>query len=66
MNHWQNRLLLPDLLLSCILSWPLAVNASPSPTASSQEDCELQCHLLKDTLHIVARESRWAEMLITS
>ncbi|KAM9647813.1 LOW QUALITY PROTEIN: putative tubulin polyglutamylase TTLL9 [Morphnus guianensis] len=39
--------------------WLLEVNASPSLTASSQEDSELKCHFVKDTLHIVDRESRW-------
>ncbi|KAM7090887.1 LOW QUALITY PROTEIN: putative tubulin polyglutamylase TTLL9 [Ciconia maguari] len=39
--------------------WLLEVNASsPSLTASSQEDSELKCHLLKDTLHIVDGEGR--------
>ncbi|KAM9284762.1 LOW QUALITY PROTEIN: putative tubulin polyglutamylase TTLL9 [Morus bassanus] len=38
--------------------WLLEVNASPSLTASSQEECELKCHLLKDTLHVVDREGR--------
>ncbi|KAM6378679.1 LOW QUALITY PROTEIN: putative tubulin polyglutamylase TTLL9 [Pluvialis apricaria] len=38
--------------------WLLEVNASPSLTARSQEDCELKCCLLKYTLHIVDRESR--------
>ncbi|KAK4812668.1 hypothetical protein QYF61_012178 [Mycteria americana] len=44
--------------------WLLEVNAaSASLTASSQEDCELKCHLLKDTLHTVDREGRQAKML---
>ncbi|XP_052666267.1 probable tubulin polyglutamylase TTLL9 [Harpia harpyja] len=45
--------------------WLLEVNASPSLTASSQEDSELKCHFLKDTLHIVDRESRRVKMFIT-
>ncbi|XP_065422392.1 probable tubulin polyglutamylase TTLL9 isoform X2 [Chrysemys picta bellii] len=40
------------------LNWLLEVNASPSLTASSQEDYELKCRLLKDTLHIVDMEGR--------
>lgn len=60
MNHWQNCLFLPNLQLSYFLSCLLEVNASPSLTASSQEDCELKCHLLEDTLHIVDREGRQA------
>ncbi|NXS44129.1 TTLL9 polyglutamylase, partial [Balaeniceps rex] len=43
--------------------WLLEVNASPSLAASSQEDCELECHLLKDTLHTVDRAGRQAKML---
>lgn len=64
MNHWQNCLFLLNLLLY-LLSWLLEVNASPSLTASSQEDSELKCHFLKDTLHIVDRESRRVKMFIT-
>lgn len=49
----------------CLLSWLLEVNASPSLAASSQEDYELKCHLLEDTLHVVDMEGRWAKMLFT-
>ncbi|XP_043946273.1 probable tubulin polyglutamylase TTLL9 isoform X1 [Protopterus annectens] len=38
--------------------WLLEVNASPSLTASSQEDYELKCHLLEDMLHVVDMEGR--------
>ena len=38
--------------------WLLEVNASPSLTASSQEDYELKTCLLEDTLHIVDMEAR--------
>lgn len=51
--------------MSYLLSWLLEVNASPSLIASSQEDYELKCHLLKDTLHIVDMEGRWAKKLMT-
>ncbi|KAK2109789.1 putative tubulin polyglutamylase ttll9, partial [Saguinus oedipus] len=34
------------------------VNASPSLTASSQEDYELKTCLLEDTLHVVDMEAR--------
>ncbi|NXK51023.1 TTLL9 polyglutamylase, partial [Chauna torquata] len=48
-----------DILIDQDLKpWLLEVNASPSLTASSQEDYELKCHLLKDTLHIVDMEGR--------
>ncbi|KAM6243352.1 LOW QUALITY PROTEIN: putative tubulin polyglutamylase TTLL9 [Spheniscus humboldti] len=47
-------ILIHEDLKPCLLE----VNASPSLTASSQEDCELKCHLLEDTLHIVGREGR--------
>ncbi|KAM6319288.1 LOW QUALITY PROTEIN: putative tubulin polyglutamylase TTLL9 [Podargus strigoides] len=57
MSHWQNCQFLPKLLLY-FLSWFLEVNTSPSLTARSQEDCELGCHLPKDTLHAVDREGR--------
>lgn len=39
-------------------NWLLEVNASPSLAASSQEDYELKCHLLEDTLHVVDMEGR--------
>ncbi|XP_027477305.1 probable tubulin polyglutamylase TTLL9 isoform X3 [Zalophus californianus] len=38
--------------------WLLEVNASPSLTASSQEDYELKICLLEDTLHVVDMEAR--------
>lgn len=41
--------------LSCC-RWLIEVNASPSLTASSQEDYELKCRLLEDTLHVVDME----------
>ncbi|XP_032054460.1 probable tubulin polyglutamylase TTLL9 [Aythya fuligula] len=48
-----------DILIDWNLKpWLLEVNASPSLIASSQEDYELKCHLLKDTLHIVDMEGR--------
>uniref|UniRef100_A0A8C8S6P2 Tubulin--tyrosine ligase-like protein 9 n=1 Tax=Pelusios castaneus TaxID=367368 RepID=A0A8C8S6P2_9SAUR len=48
-----------DILIDQDLKpWLLEVNASPSLTASSQEDCELKCRLLKDTLHVVDMEGR--------
>uniref|UniRef100_A0A8B9S4E9 Tubulin--tyrosine ligase-like protein 9 n=1 Tax=Apteryx owenii TaxID=8824 RepID=A0A8B9S4E9_APTOW len=48
-----------DILIDQDLKpWLLEVNASPSLAASSQEDYELKCHLLKDTLHIVDMEGR--------
>uniref|UniRef100_A0A674J4M4 Tubulin--tyrosine ligase-like protein 9 n=1 Tax=Terrapene triunguis TaxID=2587831 RepID=A0A674J4M4_9SAUR len=48
-----------DILIDQDLKpWLLEVNASPSLTASSQEDYELKCRLLKDTLHIVDMEGR--------
>ncbi|NXA34343.1 TTLL9 polyglutamylase, partial [Eudromia elegans] len=48
-----------DILIDQDLKpWLIEVNASPSLAASSQEDYELKCHLLKDTLHIVDMEGR--------
>ncbi|NXC46139.1 TTLL9 polyglutamylase, partial [Penelope pileata] len=48
-----------DILIDRDLKpWLLEINASPSLAASSQEDYELKCHLLKDTLHIVDMEGR--------
>ncbi|XP_019907512.2 probable tubulin polyglutamylase TTLL9 isoform X2 [Esox lucius] len=48
-----------DILLDQDLKpWLIEVNASPSLTASSQEDYEMKCHLLEDTLHIVDMEGR--------
>ncbi|XP_021272147.1 probable tubulin polyglutamylase TTLL9 isoform X3 [Numida meleagris] len=48
-----------DILIDQDLKpWLLEVNASPSLVASSQEDYELKCHLLEDTLHIVDMEGR--------
>ncbi|XP_077316587.1 putative tubulin polyglutamylase TTLL9 isoform X3 [Lithobates pipiens] len=48
-----------DILLDEDLKpWLLEVNASPSLTPSSQEDYELKCHLLEDTLHVVDMEGR--------
>ncbi|MBN3309071.1 TTLL9 polyglutamylase, partial [Amia calva] len=48
-----------DILLDHNLKpWLIEVNASPSLTASSQEDYELKSRLLEDTLHIVDMEGR--------
>uniref|UniRef100_A0A669P0Q1 Tubulin--tyrosine ligase-like protein 9 n=1 Tax=Phasianus colchicus TaxID=9054 RepID=A0A669P0Q1_PHACC len=48
-----------DILIDQDLKpWLLEVNASPSLAASSQEDYELKCHLLEDTLHVVDMEGR--------
>ncbi|XP_054836221.1 probable tubulin polyglutamylase TTLL9 isoform X2 [Eublepharis macularius] len=48
-----------DILIDQDLKpWLLEVNASPSLTASSQEDYELKTHLLEDTLNIVDMEGR--------
>ncbi|KAM4609591.1 putative tubulin polyglutamylase TTLL9 [Discoglossus pictus] len=48
-----------DILLDQDLKpWLLEVNASPSLTASSQDDYELKCRLLDDTLHVVDMEGR--------
>ncbi|XP_059117633.1 probable tubulin polyglutamylase TTLL9 isoform X3 [Peromyscus eremicus] len=45
-------------LSSALPRWLLEVNASPSLTASSQEDYELKTCLLEDTLHVVDMEAR--------
>uniref|UniRef100_A0A8C7BYM3 Tubulin--tyrosine ligase-like protein 9 n=1 Tax=Neovison vison TaxID=452646 RepID=A0A8C7BYM3_NEOVI len=48
-----------DILIDQTLKpWLLEVNASPSLTASSQEDYELKTCLLEDTLHVVDMEAR--------
>ncbi|XP_073736694.1 probable tubulin polyglutamylase TTLL9 isoform X2 [Callorhinus ursinus] len=48
-----------DILIDQNLKpWLLEVNASPSLTASSQEDYELKICLLEDTLHVVDMEAR--------
>ncbi|KAG9462043.1 hypothetical protein GDO78_015035, partial [Eleutherodactylus coqui] len=48
-----------DILLDEDLKpWLLEVNASPSLTASSQEDYDLKCCLLEDTLQVVDMEGR--------
>ncbi|XP_030625769.1 putative tubulin polyglutamylase TTLL9 [Chanos chanos] len=48
-----------DILLDQDLKpWLIEVNASPSLTASSQEDYDLKFRLLEDTLHIVDMEGR--------
>ncbi|XP_053101320.1 probable tubulin polyglutamylase TTLL9 isoform X5 [Hemicordylus capensis] len=48
-----------DILIDQDLKpWLLEVNASPSLTASSQEDYELKTRLLEDTLNIVDMEGR--------
>ncbi|NP_001342648.1 probable tubulin polyglutamylase TTLL9 isoform 4 [Mus musculus] len=48
-----------DILIDQDLKpWLLEVNASPSLTASSQEDYELKTCLLEDTLHVVDMEAR--------
>lgn len=46
-----------DILLDQNLKpWLIEVNASPSYSASSQEDFELKCRLLEDTLNVVDME----------
>ncbi|KAJ8372076.1 hypothetical protein AAFF_G00294900 [Aldrovandia affinis] len=48
-----------DILLDHDLKpWLIEVNASPSLTASSQEDYSLKFCLLEDTLHVVDMEAR--------
>lgn len=48
-----------DILLDSNLKlWLLEVNASPSLTASNQEDYDLKCGLLEDTLNIIDMEGR--------
>ncbi|XP_067384030.1 probable tubulin polyglutamylase TTLL9 [Channa argus] len=48
-----------DILLDQNLKpWLIEVNASPSHTASSQEDYEMKCRLLEDTLNIIDMEGR--------
>ncbi|TMS16104.1 putative tubulin polyglutamylase TTLL9 [Larimichthys crocea] len=48
-----------DILLDQNLKpWLIEVNASPSHTASSQEDYEMKCRLLEDTLNVVDMEGR--------
>ncbi|XP_056403750.1 probable tubulin polyglutamylase TTLL9 isoform X2 [Hyla sarda] len=48
-----------DILLDEDLKpWLLEVNASPSLTASSQDDYDLKCRLLEDTLNVVDMEGR--------
>ncbi|XP_029362898.1 putative tubulin polyglutamylase TTLL9 [Echeneis naucrates] len=48
-----------DILLDQNLkSWLIEVNASPSHTPSSQEDYEMKCRLLEDTLNVVDMEGR--------
>lgn len=49
------------LVSSCFIRWLLEVNASPSLIASSQEDYELKCRLLQDTVNIVDMEGRWVK-----
>ncbi|KAF3696752.1 putative tubulin polyglutamylase TTLL9 [Channa argus] len=49
-----------DILLDQNLKpWLIEVNASPSHTASSQEDYEMKCRLLEDTLNIIDMEGRF-------
>ncbi|CAJ1085453.1 probable tubulin polyglutamylase TTLL9 [Xyrichtys novacula] len=48
-----------DILLDENLKpWLIEVNASPSHTPSSQEDYEMKCRLLEDTLNVVDMEAR--------
>ncbi|XP_036379658.1 probable tubulin polyglutamylase TTLL9 [Megalops cyprinoides] len=48
-----------DIILDAELKpWLIEVNASPSLTATSQEDYELKYRLLEDTLHVVDMEGR--------
>lgn len=42
-----------------LFRWLIEVNASPSHTPSSQEDYEMKCRLLEDTLNVVDMEGRW-------
>lgn len=51
LKKWQHSLPL--------CRWLIEVNASPSLTASSQEDYDLKYRLLEDTLHIVDMEDRY-------
>ena len=44
--------------LDLLPRWLIEVNASPSLTASSQEDYEMKCRVLEDTLHVVDMEAR--------
>lgn len=53
----------PQQLPSALARWLLEVNASPSLTASSQEDYELKTCLLEDTLHVVDMEARWGPVI---
>ncbi|XP_029013456.1 probable tubulin polyglutamylase TTLL9 isoform X2 [Betta splendens] len=51
-----------DILLDQNLKpWLIEVNASPSHTPSSQEDYEMKCRLLEDTLNVVDMEGRVCE-----
>ncbi|XP_008316914.1 putative tubulin polyglutamylase TTLL9 isoform X1 [Cynoglossus semilaevis] len=48
-----------DILLDQDLKpWLIEVNASPSYTPSGQEDYEMKCRLLEDTLNVVDMEGR--------
>ncbi|XP_058498383.1 probable tubulin polyglutamylase TTLL9 [Solea solea] len=48
-----------DILLDVNLKpWLIEVNASPSYTPSGQEDYEMKCRLLEDTLNVVDMEGR--------
>ncbi|XP_069740798.1 probable tubulin polyglutamylase TTLL9 isoform X3 [Narcine bancroftii] len=48
-----------DILIDKNLKpWLLEVNASPSLIASSQEDYELKCRLLQDTVNVIDMEGR--------
>ncbi|KAM6929056.1 putative tubulin polyglutamylase TTLL9 [Lycodopsis pacificus] len=48
-----------DILLDHNLKpWLIEVNASPSHTPSNQEDYEMKCRLLQDTLNVVDMEGR--------
>uniref|UniRef100_A0A3B4FM80 Tubulin--tyrosine ligase-like protein 9 n=1 Tax=Pundamilia nyererei TaxID=303518 RepID=A0A3B4FM80_9CICH len=48
-----------DILLDQNLKpWLIEVNASPSHTPSCQEDYEMKCRLLEDTLNVVDMEGR--------
>eukprot|EP00074_Homo_sapiens_P072235 XP_011526936.1 probable tubulin polyglutamylase TTLL9 isoform X14 [Homo sapiens] len=53
-----------DILIDQDLKpWLLEVNASPSLTASSQEDYELKTCLLEDTLHVVDMEASFSPII---
>ncbi|XP_069382159.1 probable tubulin polyglutamylase TTLL9 isoform X2 [Paralichthys olivaceus] len=55
-----------DILLDQNLKpWLIEVNASPSHTPSSQEDYEMKCRLLEDTLNVVDMEGSFYLIRLT-